>query len=180
MKLSTKLWIGFALLLIVSITSCSQYVYHKSVQLHNTSQENFLGYDQLDQEEISLYDAKYLTFTEKSKIANINKEAFVTVTQIIMSNRKDGDKLAWKWITENQPIPYEQFTIFYKDLSDFVSTQYMDIYNIETRKQGIVKQHNLMLRQWPNNLFNRYMSIKEMSYRAGYVTDSTKKVFNLR
>lgn len=180
MKLSTKLWIGFALLLIVSITSCSQYVYHKSVQLHNTSQENIVSYNQLDQEEVSLWDAKYLTFTEKSKVANINKETFITVTEIIMSNRKDGQNLAWKWLTENQPIPYQEFTIFYRDLSEFINTQYMDIFAIEKQKQDIVKRHNLMLRQWPNNLFNRYMSIDEMNYRAGYVSDSTKKLFNIR
>lgn len=180
MKLSTKLWIGFALLLIVSITSCSQYVYHKCVQLHNTSQENIVSYNQLDQEEVSLWDAKYLTFTEKSKVANINKETFITVTEIIMSNRKDGQNLAWKWLTENQPIPYQEFTIFYRDLSEFINTQYMDIFAIEKQKQDIVKRHNLMLRQWPNNLFNRYMSIDEMNYKAGYVSDSTKKLFNIR
>lgn len=180
MKLSTKLWIGFTLILVFSITSCSQYLYSKAVALHNTSQENYLSYDQKEQQAISLFDANYLTFTEKSKIANINKDAFIAVTEIIMSNRKDGQGLAWKWITENQPIPYEEFTVFYKDLSEFVNTQYSAIYNIEYEKQNIVKQHNLMLRQWPNNLFNRYMSIKEMNYRFGYVTDSTRKMFNLR
>ena len=179
MKLSTKLWIGFILILILSITSCSQYVYHKSVQLYNTSQSNALTYSQLEQQEISLWDAKYLTFVEKSKIANINKESFIAVTEIIMSARKDGQNLAWKWLTENQPIDYEQFVKFYADLSSFVSTQYTDIYAIESEKQSLVKNHNLMLRQWPNNLFNRYMKIPELNYRAGYISDSTKKIFGI-
>lgn len=180
MKLSTKLWVLAIVVVVFTVIKCSSYIYDTSVSLHNVSEDNFVSYTQIDQEIITMWDAKYLTFTEKSKVSNINKEAFITVTQIIFSNRKDGDKVAWKWLTENQPIPYEEFTVFYKDLTAFVDTQYSAIYELEKRKQEIVKQHNLMLRQWPNNMFNTYMNIKPIDYRYGYITDSTKKLFNIK
>jgi hypothetical protein len=148
--------------------------------MHNVSQDNILSYKQIDEQIVTLFDANYLTYAEKSKITNLNKETFINVTQIIMSNRKDGEQLAWKWVTENTLIPYEEFTVFYKDLSDFVSTQYSSIYALERDKQALVKRHNLMLRQWPNNIFNSYLNIESIDYRYGYISDSTRKLFNVR
>jgi hypothetical protein len=164
MKLSTKLWILSGLLTAFLLTTCSSYVYTKAVDMHNVSQDNILSYKQIDEQIVTLFDANYLTYAEKSKITNLNKETFINVTQIIMSNRKDGEQLAWKWVTENTLIPYEEFTVFYKDLSDFVSTQYSSIYALERDKQALVKRHNLMLRQWPNNIFNSYLNIESIDY----------------
>lgn len=180
MSLKTKIWIGVTLLLIFVLSTTSSYVYDNSVSMYNTAQTNVANYSELEQKAVTLYDAKYLTFVEQTKIANINKETFVEVTNIIMSARKDGQSLAWKWVTENQRIPYEEFTVFYKQLSSFVQSQYEELYAVEREKQALVKAHNIMLTVFPNNLFNHYLKIPKMVYKYGYISDSTKLKYNLK
>ena len=75
----------------------------------------------MKRKQITNWDGYYNIFIDKSKNANINKETFIEVTNIVMSARKDSQNLAWKWNQENQNIPFEEFTYFYKELSSFIS-----------------------------------------------------------
>lgn len=136
-----------------------------------------LSYNKINQEQVSNYDGYYLTFNDKRINANINKDAFIEVTNIIMTNRKDGQNVAWKWMQENQQIPYNEFTSFYKELSSFISERYQDNMLIEKNKQIIVKDHNLLISTYPNNLFNKILDINPLIYKAGYISNETKSKF---
>ena len=177
MKLKTKLKIFAAIILLIWIGSCTATVYDKSVLLYNTNQQLVADYSQKTSEQISTYDANYLTFKQKSEVTAINKETFIAVTDIIMAGRKDGQGLAWKWVTENQPIPYTEFSSFYKDLSAFTEQQYGAMAAIEQQKQQLVKEQTLLIHKFPNNIYNRWLKIKPLQYKAGYISDQTKELF---
>lgn len=180
MKLRTKINILIVIILTVGIIRVLSNVYDDSTSLYNQSLSLKTTYAQKVQEQVSVYDANYLTFIQKAKIADISKETFITVTQIIMENRKDGQAVAWKWMQENQQIPYNEFTSFYHELSDFVSEQYSALLAVEKQKQDITAQHNLLIRKYPNNIYNTYLKLTPIEYHQGYVSDSTRKLFNLK
>lgn len=180
MKLKTKLIVLISIIVLVASCNSLRGVYDSSVSLYNTTASLKLQYQQKQQELIAFFDAKYLAFTKKDSIAGFNKDVFITVTTIIMSNRKDGENLAWKWVHENQQIPYEEFTSFYHDLSDFVDEQYGGLFDIEKQKQLIVNQHNRILILFPNNIINHYLKIQPLVYSFSYLSDSSRKLFNIK
>jgi hypothetical protein len=169
---------AFFVAAVILISTCTTG-YRGSVDVYNTSISLKNQYKQKQQEQVSVYDAKFLAFQEKSKIANINRETFVVVTEIIMTNRHDGMNVAWKWTQENQQIPYNEFTSFYRELSGFVSEQYETLSSIEKQKQQLVSTHNSLIQTFPNNLYNWILRIRPIEYSFGYVSDSTLRKFKL-
>lgn len=145
-------------------------MYNKSKMYHN-------NYTQMVQEKAGFYDKLWKTYLAKEKITNINKETFLVVTKIIMENRKDGEKLTWKWVQENQQIPYEQFTIFYADLSDFITEQREGYFKIEQVCQQIANKNNTLLDTFPNNIYNKIVGCDRIHFEYGFLSDSTENVF---
>jgi hypothetical protein len=147
------------------------------IDLFNNTSKIALDYNAKVQEQVSNYDGYYLAFKDKQENANINKETFVAVTNIIMTHRADGAALSWKWVQENQQIPYDEFTSFYKELSAYISSRYENNMQIERDKQKIVKDHNVLLTLFPGNMYNKVLHIKPLVYKAGYISDSTAQRF---
>ncbi len=177
-KLPLNIKIIITAIIVMLFISTTGKVYNATVSLYNGTKELQLSYGKITQEQISNYDGYWLAFTDKQDNAKINKETFIEVTNIIMSNRKDGENVAWKWTHENQQIPYEEFTVFYKELSSFISVRYQDNMRVERSKQDIVARHNLLLAKYPNNIINKVLDIDPLTYKAGYISESTKQKFN--
>jgi hypothetical protein len=175
--LPIQIKIVFILLIVVILLTPIYKTYNSTITLYNDNKELEFSYVKLTQEQISNYDGYYLAFTDKQANANINKETFIQVTHIIMNNRKDGQNVAWKWMQENQQIPYHEFTYFYKELSAFISIRYADNMKIERSKQCIIQQQNLLLSKFPNNVINKFLKIELMNYKAGYISETTKSKF---
>jgi hypothetical protein len=175
MPLQIKILI--AILVCFLITRVVNYTYNSSVDLYNKSKQYALSYEKVKQEQISNYDGYYNTFIDKQDNANINKETFLYVTNIIMSNRKDGEQLSWKWVTENQQIPYNEFSDFYIDLSNFIRERYADNMQIERNKQALVNSHNLLISTYPNNIINKWLNIQPLTYEFGFISKETKQKF---
>ncbi len=168
-----KILVGIVFLLVLwSLT------FGPTIRLYNNTKKLELSYTKEVQTQITNYDGYYLAFTDKQSNADINKKTFIEVTDIIMKNRRDGESIAWKWVQENQYIPYEEFTVFYKDLANFITERYKDNMIIEQRKQSIVQEHNTLLSTFPNNFYNYFLGINKMKYSFGYVSDNTMNKFN--
>lgn len=178
-NLPIQIKIAIYIFVFAIVYSIFNAIYSPAKTLYNDTKGLEYSYNKVVQKQITNYDGYYQAFTDKMVNANINKETFIEVTNIIMSNRKDGQGVAWKWVTENQQIPYSEFTYFYKELSAFISARYGDNMLIEEQKQNIVQQHNLVLETFPNNIINRFLKIKPIKYTPGYVTEETKNRFNL-
>jgi len=174
MKINYKyFWLIVPIALVViclNFYSSAKFIYNKSVIYHNT-------YNQKVEEKLGFYDKLWKTYLQKEKITNLNKETFIQVTSLIMENRKDGSNLAWKWVHENQNIPYEEFTVFYRDLSTFIESQREQYFNIEKECQKIANQNNTLLDTLPNNLYNKVIDCKHIKFEYGFLSDSTNSVF---
>lgn len=150
------------------------------INLYNNSKLYQNSYTQKVQEKEGFYDKLWKTYLQKDKITNINKETFLTVTKMIMENRKDGQNLTWKWVQENQQIPYEQFTMFYTDLSNFITSQREGYFNIEKDCQLIANKNNTMLDTFPNNMYNKILDCEHIQFEYGFLSDSTVNVFKTK
>ena len=176
LPISIKIFIG--LLVAGILFSLTTSLYTSFTDIYNQSVSYKLDYTSVDQNQVTSYDNDYLAFKEKSSIADISKETFVTVTEIIMNGRKDGSNLAWKWVHENQNIPYEEFTCFYKELSAFTSVRFEKNAAIERQKQGIAKNHNQLITTFPGVIYNHFLKIQPLTYKEGFISSDTRVLFN--
>lgn len=167
----------FILILIVSIVSSISYVYHRNKTIYNTSKVYHNKYKQKVQEKQGFYDKLWKTYLQKEKVSTLNKDVFIQVSKIIMDGRKDGQNTAWKWVQENQSIPFEEFTSFYKDLSSFIEKQREEYFSLEKQAQLIAYQNNILLDTIPNNIYNKFLNCKHIDFEYGFLSDSTKTVF---
>ena len=135
------------------------------------------NYMQKSQEKSGFYDKLYKSYTQKTDIATVNKDAFIEVSKIIMENRKDGEQLSWKWVRENQQIPYSEFTYFYKDLSNYIETQRDQYFAIEKQCQVLAKDFNIYISTFPNLLYAKILGIKSIEFEYGFLSDHTNSVF---
>ena len=177
MKFPIQLKIIIALIVVLFVYSFSKMLYVNVTTFYNTEKSYQLNYAQLEQNQITTFDNNFLIFEEKYGIANINKETFVKVTEIIMSSRKDGQNVAWKWMHENQQIDYNEFTKFYSDLSNFTQERYKENNSLERRKQQIVKEQNVLISTFPGVIYNYFLKFDPLEYKAGFITQETKTLF---
>jgi hypothetical protein len=142
-----KKWInwGIIILILFVVFGWGRVIFKQTASMFNKSKLYHNYYTQKVQEKAGFYDKLWKTYLQKEKITNINRETFILVTKYIMENRRDGEKLSWKWLQENQPIPYDDFTKFYVDLSNFISSQREGYFDIEKECQLIANQNNTLL-----------------------------------
>ena len=179
-KMNWKKLIGWAvvIVLVVFLFKLGKTVYKGSVHVYNTSKNYQHQYQQKVEEKAGYYDKLWKTFYEKEQIADLSYEMFREVTIIIMENRRGGENLAWQWLQENQQIPYNEYTKFYTDLSNFIRAQREGYYAIEKECQRIAKENNILLETFPNRLYNKWFAKQEnIVFEYGFLSDSTNNVF---
>ena len=152
----------------------------QSVSLYNLSKKYNNAYIQKVQEKEGFYDKLWKTYLTKEKITNINKETFLQVSKIIMESRKDGQNITWKWVHENQQIDYNEFTKFYTDLSNFITSQREGYFNIEKECQAIACANNILIDTFPNNFYNKFLKRPSIKFEYGFTSDSTQNVFKTK
>lgn len=178
LPIQLKILIGILILLFIG--SGISHTYKSITNFYNTEKFYQFDYAQLTQAQITTFDNNFLAFDEKTRITIVNKETFIKVTEIIMSARTDGQQVAWKWVRENQQIPYEEFTKFYADLSNFTEGRYKENNSIELKKQEIAKKHNMLIETFPGVIYNYFFKFKELTYKEGFISDETKETFNIK
>jgi hypothetical protein len=171
------LYWGIGLFLFFYIYGFLQTSVKDCSKIYNTSKGYQNLYTQKVQEKVGFYDKLWKTYLQKEKITNVNRETFIQVTKIIMENRKDGQQITWKFISENQQIPYSEFTKFYEDLSNFITSQREGYFNIEKECQAISNRNNTLLDTFPNNLYNKILGCQKIKFEYGFTSDSTDNIF---
>ncbi len=161
------------LLLVIGLSRFykdSKAIYNQTVLYQN-------DYAQVGQEKETYYDNMWKSYTLKHNVLIENKQTFIEITKMIMDGRRDGEHLTWKWLQENQPIPYSEFSSFYADLSQFVETQRAGYLALEVKSQNIAKANNILLQTFPNNAYNRILKRPRIDYKPGFSSTKTKQVF---
>lgn len=147
------------------------------VKLYN---KNIEYVNQLDKQQYArkmFFDKLWKVYLQKYEICELNKNTFLEVTSMIMEGRHDGAQVTWKWLQENQNIPYSEFTKFYSDLSEFVNGQREEYYKLEEACMETVRQQNSMLDSFPNVMYNKVLSIQKLQYDPGFTSTHTEHVF---
>lgn len=168
---------GIIIVLLFVLGSFFSDFYNQGKLIYNTSKKYHNTYEQKTLEKVGFYDKMWKTYYSKDKITNINRETFIQVTKIIMENRADGQSITWKWVQENQQIPYEEFTKFYADLSSFIEAQREDYFGLEKACQNLANQHNTLLDTFPNNIYNKILKCERIKFEYGFTSDQTEEVF---
>lgn len=170
LKRMKTLIVLLAIIFIIPWTGIKGF-YNTSVSLTNQ-------YEQKCQERPLFYDMMWKTYSTKKEIQGMSVQTFTQIASIIMDARKDGANVSWKWVQENTKIPFEEFTAFYKDLSSYIETKRQEYFNIEKECQQLAYQHNILIKSFPNNLYNTFIGRSYIIYQYGFTSDSTNKVFN--
>lgn len=168
---------GITLGIVVLLFIGGKNTYKGMITLYNTSVDYNYAYDQKVQEKVGYYDNMWKSYLQIDKNTNINKDVFIEVTKLIMDARKDGENIAWKWLQENQQIPYNEFTKFYSQLNSFIISKRDGYYNIEKDCQEIAYNNNKMLDIFPNNFYNKVLKCKYINFEYGFTSDRTDEVF---
>lgn len=178
-KMSNKKlnFISIAIFMLFVIFAIGRSVVLTSIEIYNSNIEYVNQYEQKSQERKGYYDKLWKTYVQKSQIAELNKDVFIEVTKSIMEGRGDGSQLAWKWVQENQQIPYSEFTKFYSDMSTFISSQREGYFNLEKECMEIAKKNNIMLLTFPNNIYNKFLGCEKIKFNYGFTSSKTKTTF---
>ena len=170
--------IAITILILGIVYSLCKNVYTSFTGFYNQTVGYSMQNTALEQGQVTSFDNYYLVFQQKSNITTMSKDVFVEITKIIMTNRKDGQNLSWKWVQENQQIPYTEFTCFYKELSAFITEQYAVNSKIELQKQQVVKEHNTLIKTFPGVIYNYFIGVEPLVYKEGFISEQSKKLFN--
>lgn len=179
-NLKKYLMISFGFAIGLLLINVSNTLFKGSTKMYNTSKICQNLYAKKVQEKAGFYEMLWQTYLQKEKITNVNKEAFMQATQLIMENRRDGQSVTWKWLQENQPIDYNTFSQFYADLSAFIADKREGYFNIEKECQALAAQNNMLLDTFPNNFYNKILNCERIQFEYGYLSDSTKQMFKIK
>jgi hypothetical protein len=175
--LKRAIWTVVLIIVVIYGIKLVGKTYKQSKFVYNTSKIYHNNYQQKVEEKQGYYDKLWKTFYEKKRIANLNKDVFRDITIIIMENRRDGENVTWKWMQENQHIPYGEYTKFYSELSAFIHSQREGYFAIEKQCQQIARGHNTLVDTFPNNLYNRFLKQERIVFEYGMLSDNTLTVF---
>ena len=165
------------LLFLLIVVVAGSKIYKDSKSIYNQAILHQNNYQQVGQEKEAYYDNMWKSYKLKDNIVIDNKQTFIEVTKMIMDGRKDGSTLTWKWLQENQPIPYSEFTKFYSDLSSFVESQRAGYLALEVKAQNISKENNILLETMPNNIYNRFLGLPHINYEPSILSARTEDAF---
>lgn len=165
--------LGVLIYQVSGAVSGSKKMYNTSIVYHN-------NYTQTVQEKQGFYENLWNSWAEQKTITSLNKDVFIEVSKIIMENRKDGDKLAWKWVQETQHIPFSEFTSFYSNLSEFIRSERSEYLKIENKCQKIANENNTLLDTFPNNVYNKVIGCKKIKFEYGFESEKPTKIFTLK
>jgi len=168
-------------LILIGVLGVSLFIKNVSGEvavMHNTAVRLNGNYGQKTEGLKSFYDMQWKTYKQLDKNATVSKDVFLEVAKICMENRKDGEFLSWKWVQENQQIPFNEFTKFYTDLSRYIETKRGEYYLLEVERQELANEYNIYLDTFPNNLYNVILQKEHIKYEQGFLSDSTNTVFS--
>lgn len=95
-------WVLGAILIVLIIQAVFVVVPY-TISTFNEQKDIRNSYSQKVQEKEVIMNEFTSCLTSSLNISNSNAEYFKENIQSIMENRKDGDKLMWKWVTEVNP-----------------------------------------------------------------------------
>lgn len=124
------------------------------------------GYEQKMDERTAFYDKMWKVLSDKSKITLKMDTSFHKMINTIMSNRKDGEGVFMKWVTESNPgVTFDKVADMYQSLSRTLEAEREGFFDQEKVLQDIVKQHKLLITNFPGKFYNMFYHKELLVYK---------------
>lgn len=123
-------------------------------------------YDQKMSERTAFYDKMWKLLSDKSKITLKMDTSFHKMINEIMINRKDGENVMMKWITESNPgITFDKVADAYESLSRSLEAEREGFFQQEKVLQDVVKQHTILITNFPGAFYNLFFNRQILNYK---------------
>lgn len=123
-------------------------------------------YEQKISERTAFYDKMWKLLKDKSKITLKMDTSFHKMINEIMTNRKDGEQIMMKWVTESNPgVTFDKVAEAYESLSRTLEAEREGFFNQEKVLQDIVKQHTILITNYPGSIYNCFFNRKLLDYK---------------
>ena len=135
------------------------------ISTSNTEIELRTTFEQKIDERTAFYDKMKKVISQKAQIAIKNDSSFQNMVNTIMSARKDGQQVMFKWIQESNPgANFNEVSKLYADLSRTIEGQREGFFEEEKMIQDVVKQHKMLIRKFPASIVFSFLDRKELKY----------------
>ena len=127
-------------------------------------------------ERTAFYDKLWKILSQKSQIALKNDSSFQRNIAVIMDGRKDAPQVFMKWVQETNPnANYSEVSKLYADLSRTVESERDGFFMEEKMIQGVVMEHNNLVRKFPGSFYNLVFGRNSLIYKP-ITSDKTDRV----
>lgn len=162
MKKSKIIWLS----VIAGIAILTGVLASNIIGFGNTENELRAGFEQKIDERTAFYDKMWKVLSDKSKITLKMDTSFHKMINTIMSNRKDGEGVFMKWITESNPgVTFDKVADMYQSLSRTLEAEREGFFVQEKVLQDIVKQHKILITNFPGKLYNMFYDKEILVYK---------------
>lgn len=152
------------------------YVGSSFISINNADKTLRNTFTQKMSERTTFYDKMWKIISQKSQIAVKNDSSFRNNIQIIMSGRKDGDAIMWKWVTETNPnANYNEVSALYQDLSRTIEAERNGFFEQEKVLQSVKQQHDQIVDMFPGSVIMSILGRSKIDYTP-ITSDVTEQV----
>ena len=122
-------------------------------------------FEAVEKERSAFYTNLHKTITQKVQISKKVDESFRENIDIIMSGRKDGEQIMWKWVTETNPnANFGEVSVLYQDLSRTIEGKQTEFFEIERKLMDIEREHKDLTTTFPNSLYFSILGKEKIQY----------------
>lgn len=165
-------------LLILSVVLTPIFVMF--MQLVSLSNKDVLLRNKFKQkldERTAFYDKMWKKINQKGKITLKQDSSFTRNLNVVMTNRKDGEQLMMKWITESNPMSnYTEVSKLYQDLSRTIDAERENFFFQEKYLQDIKLQSDNLLSVFPGGFILRNFFDRDYIIYKPITSDRTDEV----
>lgn len=168
LKLTMKKFIKYLVISLVVIFAVTTVISvgEKFVTFYNTEKQMATTYNEEVSNRVALLDKIAAKISGNAEITLKADSSFKEVIYTVMTNRKDGENLAWKWLQESNPTAsFSQIAIMYERLSNVVNESREEFYAQEKLLSKINQQHEAFLTTFPNNVYNYVLNEPRFTYK---------------
>lgn len=136
-------------------------------------------FDQQFTKRTAFYDKMWKKAVDVNKVTAKADTSFQRMINTVMSNRKDGEGLMMKWITESNPgANHSKIVEMYESLSRMVEAEREGFFSQENVLGEIQKRHKLHITNFPGKLYNWFYDKEIIAYKP-ITSDRTDEVIRI-
>lgn len=162
-KMQKRSIITTIIVLVLAYTSLS--IYNKSTDLFNQNQRLINSFNKEFSQRTAIYENIAYSISANIDITLKVDSSFQKVVNMQVINQKDGENLAWKWISQINPsATYSEIANMYKELMSSINQNRQKLLDQESVLLSIKNQQLDLLTLFPNNVYFSFLDEKRIEF----------------